>query len=539
LDLKLNKGPIEKDKPEYQDVLEDLQGNILKGHGRDKSVHIFLTFPNPQENPQQINALKNWIAQFAINEITSAKRQLDEAKLWKEQKINGKTFVHFALSSSGYSKLGFSDLVQPKGANLQKRGPNIEYLQAFQQGMKLRQNALLDPPDSSWDKNFRNQIDALIIIADNNPEVLNQKRVELERSLKEIATNIFNEQGDTLRQDFNGNKLVVEHFGYADGISQPNFFKDNENSGSQFSDAPLNLVLIQDPFGKSGVSFGSFLVFRKLEQNVRGFKKAELALSKALGLSSKLVGAMAVGRFEDGTPLILQPNDGQPGLNNFDYQGDRQGLRCPFQAHIRKSNPRLESVREGGPFAQSEEQELGHRIARRGVTYGGPLSDFSQNINSLPESGVGLLFICYQSDIWEQFEFIQRFWCNNPKFLEPDMNDNPYYDRTGLDAVVGQRQGNQQDPLIEEIPQPPKNWPESYGQPTLKPDIAPENEFGQFVTLKGGEYFFSPSLTFLKSLRERNPNGETAEPTPGAYYILTPVDTLFSIAQTAYGDGGY
>jgi Dyp-type peroxidase family len=508
LDLKTNQEPINPTDPQYQDVLEDLQGNILKGHGRDKSVHIFLTFPNPQENPEKIDALKNWMAELAINEITSAKRQLDEAKAWRENETPGETFFHFALSSSGYTKLGFSDSDQPKGTNLQKRGPDIQYAEAFQEGMKLR-NILLDPPVNTWDANFSKNIDALVIIADDNPEILNQKSSEIVRSLKDITTNIFDEQGDTLRQDFNGKSLVVEHFGYADGISQPIFFQQNVTSESNFSqDAPLSLVLIPDPFGTSGVSFGSFLVFRKLEQNVQGFKKAELALSQAVGISSELAGAMAVGRFEDGTPLVLQPDDGSPGLNDFNYTGDTEGLKCPFQSHIRKSNPRLESV---GTFAKDKEQELGHRIARRGVAYGGPLSDFSQDFNRLPRIGVGLLFMCYQSDIWEQFEFIQRLWCNNPIFLKPGLKgstNNTNYDKTGLDAVIGQRQGNQADPLIGEAPEPPKNWPASYGQPTVKPDIAPENQFGQFVTLKGGEYFFSPSLTFLKSLSNQIPTGE-------------------------------
>jgi nucleoid-associated protein YgaU len=109
------------------------------------------------------------------------------------------------------------------------------------------------------------------------------------------------------------------------------------------------------------------------------------------------------------------------------------------------------------------------------------------------------------------------------------MNNNPNYHRTGLDAVVGQRQGNQQDPLIGETPEPPRNWPASYGQQTVQPDIAPENEFGQFVTLKGGEYFFSASLTFLKSLSN--------QPSPGEFYVVKSGDFLFNIAERAYGDG--
>jgi LysM repeat protein len=199
----------------------------------------------------------------------------------------------------------------------------------------------------------------------------------------------------------------------------------------------------------------------------------------------------------------------------------------------------LESVRAGGPFAQSEEQELGHRIARRGVTYGGPLSDFS-NLDQLPTDGVGLLFMCYQSDIWEQFEFIQRLWSNHPRFLEPDMSksrnvENKNYDRTGLDAVSGQSLPGQIDPLIGEEPQPPQNWLKERDQPTVKADV----KFANFVKLKGGEYFFSPSISFLKNLPnlpQNFPTPPVEEPVPSKTYVVRPGDYLFLIAERAYGD---
>ncbi|KAM3090424.1 Dyp-type peroxidase [Phormidesmis sp. 146-35] len=548
--LDLNKGPIDHTEQQYQDVLQDLQGNILKGHGRNNSVQIFLTFPDTRENRSQLAALRQGIAQFAA-EITSAKKQSDDADAWRGKRIDGGVFVHFSLSSSGYEKLGFPDSRQPKGVNLRNRArPNLtnlgnDYADVFQDGMKTRQYALLDSPVSAWEPGFQTEIDALIILAANNETALSNKESEVIQNLKDITTVAAIERSQTKRQKFPNSpkERVLEHFGFVDDIAQPLFLKKDlskaEATAKKLFSAPLNLVLVPDPLGTENVSFGSFLVFRKLEQNVQGFKKAEAALGQALGISAQQAGAMAVGRFEDGTPLVIEPNAGGTNLNDFDYSDDRVGLKCPFQAHIRKTNPRLESVRKGGPFAQNDAEELGHRIARRGMTYG-QFSDFSGDLNNLPTGGVGLLFMCYQSDIWEQFEFIQRFWSNHPRFLEPAMSnaENKNYDRVGLDAVSGHSQPDQRDPVIGEVPQPPKNWIKERDQPTKEVDV----NFGNFVTLKGGEYFFSPSISFLKNLPtlpQNFPPPQISQPTPSRTYVVQPSDRggLFAIAERAYGDG--
>ncbi|BAY66513.1 putative peroxidase [Calothrix brevissima NIES-22] len=554
LDLNSKKEPIDHTDQQYQDVLEDLQGNILKPHGREESVHIFLTFPDPSKELQKTIALRQLIAQLATQDITSAKKQLDDAHGYRENNIDGGIFVHFSLSSSGYKKLGFPQEIQPKGVNLQNRQEatpqvlNIDYAQVFQLGMKRRQYALLDPPLSAWEAAYQSDIDALIIIAADNCTDVKNKESEITDKLRGIATVVTVERGKKIYREFNNQekKAVVEHFGFTDGVGDPRFTKqdlekkEKGDTAKRLFSAPLNLVLVPDPLGTRNVSFGSFLIFRKLEQNVQGFKKAELELSKKLGVSSELAGAMAVGRFEDGTPLVLQGNGGSKNLNDFDYSGDPVGLKCPFQAHLRKTNPRLESVREGGPFAQSEQQELGHRIARRGVTYGGQISDFS-NLDRLPTGGVGLLFMCYQSDIWEQFEFIQRFWSNAPNFLEPGMSQsrnvqNNNYDRTGLDAVSGQSLSEQRDPVIQETPQAPENWLKERDQQTVKADV----KFANFVKLKGGEYFFSPSISFLKSLPNQPQNFPTPsieEPVPSKTYIVRQGDDLSKISERAYRDG--
>jgi nucleoid-associated protein YgaU len=149
--------------------------------------------------------------------------------------------------------------------------------------------------------------------------------------------------------------------------------------------------------------------------------------------------------------------------------------------------------------------------------------------------------MCYQSDIWEQFEFIQRFWSNHPRFLEPDMSksrqvDNKNYDRTGLDAVSGQSLPGQIDPLIKEEAQPPQNWLKQRDQPTVKADV----KFANFVKLKGGEYFFSPSISFLKNLPnlpQNFPTPPVEEPVPSKTYVVRQGDTLSNIAERAYSDG--
>jgi deferrochelatase/peroxidase EfeB len=127
---------------------------------------------------------------------------------------------------------------------------------------------------------------------------------------------------------------IIEHFGYVDGRSQPLFLNSdietekNKDGVDQWNpSAPLDLVLVPDPFAEEADCLGSYVVFRKLEQNVQGFKRHEQNLARTLGLSdedAERAGALVVGRFEDGTPVTLQPHDGldSPVPNNFTYNDD-------------------------------------------------------------------------------------------------------------------------------------------------------------------------------------------------------------------------
>jgi Dyp-type peroxidase family len=291
----------------------------------------------------------------------------------------------------------------------------------------------------------------------------------------------------------------IENFGYVDGRSQPLMLAEDieheaDNAGVARWDPafPLDTALLKDPGTTDPESYGSLFVFRKLEQDVRAFKRREQEVADTLGLvadARELAGALIVGRFEDGTPVTL--SDEARGLappNDFDYDGD-PGRRCPFHAHIRKTNPR------GSTGAELAERS--HIMARRGIPYedvkrtvhpdelpeGQTLAEFDADVAPLlPPGGVGLLFMAYNHDIAGQFKFTQQAWTNNPGF-PPAPGGTP-----GIDPVIGQGAnpaGQQKLPKVWDDP--------AQGTDSTCP-------FAGFVKMRGGEYFFSPSLTFLKTL---------------------------------------
>lgn len=490
--------PLAADDPIRADLFAELQGNILSGHGRDHAVHLFIKFDADSATA------RSWLRKTAETYVVSAAVQHKRARAFKRFKTDGGIFGHIAVSAAGYGALGFTREQFPLASNPRARSERQGYSDVFASGMKARQRYLLDPEVKTWDEGFRNEIHILVILAGDDADSVNKAAGEVIASLSgttggAIGTVVATENGMGLTRQLDADDpstvAHVEHFGYVDGRSQPLFLEeqvDGEKTGGGISkwdpSAPLSLALVRDPLGKCDSSFGSFLVFRKLEQNVRGWNKAVGALAAELGVEDELAGAMAMGRFKDGTPVVEQGRSGRTDVhNNFNFADDSAGRRCPFQAHIRKANPRGEAVGEGDLTVEAERE---HRIVRRGIPYGGELTT-SLVPEEQPEGGVGLLFFCYQGDIWEQFEFIQRRWCNNPYFLQPQKSKEPGYDATGLDPVVGQAH-----PESKGAARAAESWPKGWGEEPTKVKA----QLANFVTMKGGEYFFSPSMSFLLGL---------------------------------------
>lgn len=257
-------------------------------------------------------------------------------------------------------------------------------------------------------------------------------------SLDGVAIIAKEETGGNIMATFEtGKKMYIEHFGFADGISQPRYF--NEDRRTSATDLqPLNIVLVKDPFtNPAGEHYGSFLVYRKLEQDVEGFNKKIAELAGHLNLNANqdgkitredFAGALIVGRFKDGTPLVKSDITlgESPAFNDFKYEHtDRMAHKCPFHSHIRKSNPRGQGLLVA---------EKGRYITRRGVPYG----------KQDEEGKKGLLFMCFQSNLKRQFTLIQKKWVNAPSFP-------PFRGKPGLDPLIGQGDEGGQ------------SWPKQYG----------------------------------------------------------------------------
>ncbi|MCG3774137.1 MAG: Multifunctional dye peroxidase DyP2 [Nitrospira sp.] len=454
--------PIEDMKtPDLKPFLQNLQGNILQGHGRDHATLLFITF-GPRLSDGSIDPVgaKAWIRSIGQTRITSAYEQEQQ----KTDPTRLATFQTLALSSRGYE---FLSLRRPRDG-------------AFRDGMQKRGPILNDAPVTQWEAPYQvdpENIHALLLIANKDAALIANEVSRIRGEIDSFGGRVLiEERAEQLKDSKEKN---IEHFGYRDGVSQPLLIRDDDAPKKPEFDqhAPLKLALTEDPAGSE--RFGSYLVFRKLEQNPSGFEASVNAVTSAPGsaLTVELAGAMTIGRFKDGTPVVTHtaPLGPNADLIDFDYSTDKDAEKCPFHAHIRKVNPRGEI-----PFIVNIlAREQKRRIVRRAITYGAR-PDLQTPGTPPPVWGVGLLFMCYQNDIADQFEFIQDTWANNRNFLKPNV---------GLDPVIGQSRHT--PPAANESP----SWPNSWGSATKRPI-----PFDSAVRLKGGEYFFVPSMETLRTI---------------------------------------
>jgi Dyp-type peroxidase family len=292
-------------------------------------------------------------------------------------------------------------------------------------------------------------------------------------------------------------KLGVEHFGFADGISRVLVRDSGQEDGVGWAETQRSVIEAGefvlgyangyakctpwprlDASGPGGERFGvngTFLVVRKLAQDVAGFRRWTTAEAARVERDPEWLAAKVVGRWRSGAPLALAPDADDPDLalaNEFGFADiDPDGMRCPFGAHIRRTNPRDWLLDD--PVEAQKITNL-HRLIRRGRVYGPGLAE-----GAIEDDGIerGLLFLAVNGNIERQFEFVQHSWVVNPTFH-------------GL--------AGESDPLIAN----------AAGGGTFRVPADPVRQRAEgipsFVTVRAGAYFFLPGIAALRTLGARS-----------------------------------
>jgi Dyp-type peroxidase family len=234
----------------------------------------------------------------------------------------------------------------------------------------------------------------------------------------------------------------VLHFGYQDGISQPQV--DWDDTGNDPDLVNLRHFLLgyrteeidsspfQPPWNDL-VRDGSYLVLRWIYQDVAKFNKflreksAELWPQMPAEDAQELLAAKMMGRWRNGTPLVLSPDTPKPELafsNNFTYAMDPDGVQCPFASHIRIVNRRDDQLNSANATMFPSGTP---RVLRRGSSYG---SHLDGETDDGQDRGLIGLFLC--SHINNQFHTLMR-WINETEFLQK------MKDHHGQDPLFGNR----------------------------------------------------------------------------------------------------
>lgn len=485
--------------------LTNVQGDILL-NGLSKEVETFWFFSIPDG---QVSNFCTNLRQAAQQEITSTENMRTTRKNIKDWKKDPATSgmmavvgANISFTFKGLQKVGRSFLTDKCDADSDQMSAKLKGLQlntgdsVFEQGMRSDSTRALEDPvkpntsDPDWDAEWlSNSLDGVLSVAGSDFQTVQDKINRITNLFGSSIKLAFKIDGNTRPGQFRGK----EHFGYQDGISQP-VVKDLPDLTKEEAFVPPGQDIIDQGTilcGRPGDSKaqsrpawmldGSFLVFRKLKQNVQDWDKFLVDSSNTLGTWPDQLGARLIGRWKSGCPVNLQAewddtNIGKdpmrnnlfeydpPGLNNQFVDVNKAGSRiiCPIGAHIRKTNPRGDQPSRGRVDVNP------HRILRRGIPYG-PEKDVSPNAER------GLLFACYQSSIEQGFHFIQTAWANSPFFR---------FSGAGVDAVMGQQ-----------------NNPGTIGMKGLFPQDASRElqlpAVNRFVVPRGGEYFFTPSISAL------------------------------------------
>jgi deferrochelatase/peroxidase EfeB len=482
----------------------DVQGLVRFGYGRMTSASYALV------RVKDVAAAKTWLRAAPVTNAV-------------EQRPPPTTALQIAFTAPGLTKLGLPPSVM-KG-----------FSREFHYGMsskRYRRRSLGDVKYNDpehWDWGGLVSEPHLLVMFFGEPEYFDS-------FVQSTKGNTWNDAFEEVISLGTSNLDGDEPFAFADGISQPEldweqqrqtpckqleytnivalgeFLLGYRNEYGKITDRPLLdsdaanaelLPAIDMPEKKDLGRNGTYLVMRQLEQDVRRFWQFLYEQTGGNLAEVAQLGAKMVGRTRAGDPLVPIQTEPIAGTdprtikqNQFTYEADPAGTRCPFGAHIRRTNPRNSDFPERRPGALRRliiilgfgrkgfyddliSSVRFHRILRRGREYGSELlpEDAVQPVQS-NESPRGLHFICLNANIARQFEFLQSAWIANTKFSGTTGESDP---------LLGNRESIPGCPVTGNFTIP--------GDGTLRRRVP---GLPQFVTVRGGAYFFLPSLRALR-----------------------------------------
>jgi Dyp-type peroxidase family len=350
--------------------------------------------------------------------------------------------------------------------------------EAFRVGMagrsrELRDQGVNDP--KNWDAPFGTGQVHIGVSAFSDSEEKWRHALAVAREQYEAFSGV-----SVLRmQNFGFQPGDLNPLGYKDGIDQPAI----EGSGAKPLPGQGPLIkageFILGYPGEAGVPLpmpepeilgrnGTYVGFRKYQSRVGAFNRF-LRAHGSTEQERELLAAKLVGRWRSGAPLTLAPESDDAALgadprrnNDFNYADDSRGLKAPLGCHIRRMNPRDTQL------TRLTDVNL-HRLIRRGSTYGPPYDPnaISAEADEIPR---GAIFLFISAKAMATMEFLQQEWIEEGNFLGIGEERDPII-------------GRQEEGAVFTIPKEPVRR-RVHGIET-------------FNVLRGGEYFFMPSISAL------------------------------------------
>lgn len=450
--------------------LTDVQGNILRGYGRQFAFvrHLVLTVADPARARAALGDMVT--RDRSCPEVTTAERSPRRAEFaW---------CLNVGITYRGLAALGVPPTILAM------------FPAEFRAGMVARAPWLGDVGASApehWVGGLGNPDRAHLVITVHGHGLSDVEAISAQ-VLAAQDGRAFRSSGTLDGALFPPPDERVVHFGFEDGLSNVRFQGIHEvNDRSQGSLAPLGTVLLGHPSRIPHVEWGvperigyngSFSALRVLGQDVQGFEAFLQRAAAETGCSPGEVAAKMCGRWRNGAPLTLAPTQAasealpDPTTNDFGFAEDPEGVRCPVGSHIRRCNPRDARIVQRGTNDFRE-------LVRRGMPYG-PAYDSDAGDDGVPRGLLGT-FLC--ASLAAQFESLQLSWLNLG-LQDPTI--------TGTnDPLVGTN-----DPATAGFA-----WDTAEGQRVVVRGLP------NFVTTRGGAYCFLPSIKAMQWIASKGRTG--------------------------------